>query len=120
MPHDREKYLYDILNSCEFLEAFTAGRTTEDYRKDRGFRSAVERELQIIGEAVMQLDRLAPDTAARISDYRNIIGFRHVLVHGYDSVRHETLWSVVNAKLSVLASEVRAMLDELDADHGGG
>lgn len=73
MPHDPQKYLYDNISSCEFLAQFTAGRTVDDYARDRAFRSAIERELQIIGEAVMQLDRTAPNIAARISEHRNII-----------------------------------------------
>ena len=51
MRHDADKYLHDKLNSCEFLLEFTAGRTVADFANDRPFRSAVERELQIIGEA---------------------------------------------------------------------
>jgi hypothetical protein len=40
MPRDAQKYLYDILSSCEFLLEFTAGRTVDDYAQDRGFRSS--------------------------------------------------------------------------------
>ncbi len=113
MPHDPERYVYDILSSCEFLLEFTGGRTVEDYTRDRGFRSAVERELQMIGEAVLQLDRVAPALAVRISEHRNIIGFRHVLVHGYASLQPETVWSVITAKLPILRDEARKLLDEL-------
>ena len=116
MPHDPQKYLYDILSSCEFLAEFTVGRTVEDYRQDRGFRSAVERELQIIGEAVLQLERVAPQVTARIPEHRNIIGFRHVLVHGYDSLQPATVWNVIDVKLASLAREIRDILDELEAE----
>ena len=115
MPHDPEKYFYDILSSCDFLLEFVAGRTVVDYEHDRGFRSAVERELQIIGEAVMQLERVAPHLAARIPEHHNIIGFRHVLVHGYDSLQPETVWNVIQEKLAVLSGETRKLLSELDA-----
>ena len=118
MPHDPQKYLYDTLSSCEFLIEFTADRTVDDYARDRGFRSAVERELQIIGEAVLQLDRAAPQVAARIPEYRNIIGFRHVLVHGYDSLQPATVWNVIEVKLAALTREVRGLLDELEAESG--
>lgn len=47
---DPQKYLYDMLSSCEFLLEFTSGRSVNDYIGERAFRSAVERELQIIGE----------------------------------------------------------------------
>ena len=118
MPHDPEKYLHDVVSSCEFLLEFTTGRTVDDFARDRGFRSAVERELQIVGEAVMQLERVAPQVAARISEYRNIIGFRHVLVHGYDSLHPATVWKVIEVKIPVLAAECRRLLDECQA--GGG
>jgi uncharacterized protein with HEPN domain len=90
----------------------------DDYANDRGFRSAVERELQIIGEAVMQLERVTPQLAAQISEHRNIIGFRHVLVHGYDSLHPATVWNVIEVRLPVLAGEVQTLLDELDAQRG--
>ena len=110
MPHDPEKYLYDMLSSCEFLKQFTAARTVDHYKNDRGFRSAVERELQIIGEAMLQLTRIAPDVAQKITDYRNIIGFRHVLVHGYDSLNPQTVWDVIKIKLPILQAELQTLL----------
>ena len=108
---DPEKYLYDIVNCCEFLIEFTADKTVEDYKTNRAFRSALERELQIIGEAMMQLDNDCPDTAGKISEHRSIIGFRHVLVHGYDSLDPETVWNVVDAKLKRLLIQARTLLE---------
>ena len=94
MPHHKpEKYLYDMLSSCEFLLEFTINKAVDDYINDRAFRSAVERELQIIGEALIGLEKVAPPVAARIPEYQNIIGFRHVLVHGYDSLDPMTIWT---------------------------
>ncbi len=116
MPHDPEKYLHDICSSCAFLLDFTSGKSVNDYARDRGFRSAVERELQIIGEAVMQLERTAPQLAARIPEHQNIIGFRHVLVHGYGSLQPATVWNVIEVKLPVLAREVQTLLNELRAE----
>jgi uncharacterized protein with HEPN domain len=105
-----KKYLYDILSGCEFLLEFTRGKTVEDYKKDRAFRSALERELQIIGEAMLQLDHLAPSIADKIADHRNIIGFRHVLVHGYDSLDPATVWNVVETKVAILYKQAKALL----------
>lgn len=112
MPHhDPEKFLYDILNCCEFLMTFTRDKSIEDYKNDRPFRSALERELQIIGEAMMQLDNTSPHIADQISEHRNIIGFRHILVHGYDNLDPATVWNVVESKLSVLYEQVRKLLN---------
>ncbi len=111
MPHQPEKYLFDMLSSCEFLIDFTAGKTIDDYVNDRGFRSALERELQIIGEALIQLEKVAPDVAAQIPEYQNIISFRHVLVHGYASLNPATVWNVVETKLENLAEKLKSLLE---------
>ena len=110
MPRDPEKYLYDMLDASGFLLQFTAGRTLDDYTRDRGFRSAVERQLQIIGDALIQLNKLAPRIARRISEHQRIISFRHVLVHGYDSLDHELVWYVIEHKVRDLYNEVHALL----------
>ncbi len=107
---DPQKYVYDMLNCCEFLLEFTKGKSVEDYMNDRAFRSALERELQIIGEAMMQLDSIAPETAELIHEHRNIIGFRNVLVHGYDSLDPATVWNVVETKLVDLREQLSRLL----------
>lgn len=115
MPlRDPQKYLYDIINCCEFLLEFTKGRTVEDYEADRPFRSAVERELQIIGEALMQLDNIHPQITEKISEHRNIIGFRHILVHGYASLDPQTVWNIIDTKLQILLKQASEILKNLE------
>jgi len=116
MPRDPEKYLFDMLDSCRFLLEFTSGHTLEEYTRDRGFRSAIERELQIIGEALIQLNQLAPETAQQISEYQRIISFRHVLVHAYDSLNYDLVWYVVERKLPTFQDEIQALLTEETTD----
>lgn len=112
MTRDPEKFLFDILDSARFHIDFTKGETEGRYRADRAFRGAVERELQIIGEALMQLRNLRPEVAAAITESHKIIGFRHVLVHGYFDLDAGTVWDVVQNKLEILAREVRDMLPD--------
>ena len=110
MPNrDPKTYLYDIVSSCEFLLDFTRDRTVLDYQDNRGFRSAVERELQIIGEAMMQLEDVRPDITEQIPDAYRIIGFRRVLVHGYASLNPKTVWNVIETKLVSLRDCVRVL-----------
>lgn len=111
MTHDPKKYLADMLDACEFLLELTSGKSIEEYNKDRTFRSAVERELQKIGEALRQLQSRDPSTAAKISEHDRIIRFRHALVHGYDSVRPDLVWDVIELKLPPLREQLKAMLD---------
>ncbi len=113
MPlRDPRKYLYDIIDCCEFLLGFTAGKTVSDYKNDRAFRSAVERELQIIGEAMAQLDHVSHETAEKVSEHRNIIGFRNIIVHGYDQLNPQTVWNVIEVKLNVLLKQATCALNE--------
>ncbi len=110
MPRDREKYLFDMLDSCRFLLEFTTHESVDRYVRDRPFRGTVERELQIVGEAMMQLRSLDSETAAQISESERIIGFRHILVHGYHVLNPDVVWYVVTEKLPILRSELEAML----------
>ena len=111
MPlRDPQKYLYDIINCSEFIVQLTRDKTVDDYKNDRVFRSALERELQVIGEAMLQLDHISPETVEKISEHRNIIGFRHVLVHGYDSLDPDTVWNVVEIKIEILLNQAKELL----------
>lgn len=112
MTRDPEKFLFDILDSARFLVNLTKGESEARYRTDRVFRGAVERELQIIGEALMQLRSLRPEVAATITESHKIIGFRHVLVHGYFDLDAGTVWDVVQNKLEILAREVGDILPD--------
>ncbi len=116
MPHDPEKYLFDMLDSARFLQELSKGRSLQELRNDRAFRSAVERELQIIGEAAMMLGKVAPDLAARITEHARIVRFRHILVHGYDKIDRDILWNVLQNKLGIMASDVECLLEQTDSE----
>lgn len=106
MPRKREKFLFDMMDSCRFLIDVTSSESVDRFKSDRVFRSAVERELQIIGEAMMQLKALDPDCASQFHEHDRIIGFRHVLVHGYDAIDPDIVWHVVTEKLPILHREL--------------
>jgi uncharacterized protein with HEPN domain len=76
------KLLEDIRSAADFVKSVTQGVALERFRQDRLLRQAVERNFEIIGEAVRRLEKDDPDTAARITDYCRIIAFRNVLIHG--------------------------------------
>ena len=75
-------------------------------------RSAVERQFEIIGEALTRLARLDEAIAQRISEYRRIIAFRNILVHGYAQVDDRLVWDIVETKLDALRGEVTSLLEE--------
>ena len=109
MPHDPRKLGEDVLRCIEEVETFCQGKTFHDFREDRGLQLIVERELEIIGEALARLCREHPTVADQIPDIRKIVGLRNVLAHGYDILEHEILWDIVVNKLSVLKRDIQMM-----------
>ncbi len=112
MRIETKKYLYDINQAADLIAAFTEGRALEDYLGDSMVRSAVERQFEIIGEALTQLARLDAAIAERITDHRRIIAFRNLLIHGYAEVDNRLVWDIVQSNLPMLRHEVAAMLKE--------
>jgi len=110
MERDPKKYLYDIASACKLILQFTHKKSLDDYQSDPLLQSAVERQFQIIGEALQQLIKRFPDLALRISEYRSIIDFRHILVHGYDQIESDIVWGIIESKLPTLLKEIESLL----------
>ena len=110
MQLETRKYLYDIQQATSRIFEFTAGKRVEDYRSEAILRSAVERQFEIIGEALVKLAKLNPDVVERITDYRRIIAFRNILIHGYADVDDRLVWDIVETKLPVLRDEIDLLL----------
>ena len=110
---DIRKYLFDINEACALLIKFTTGKTFSDYSTDPMLRSAVERQFEIIGEALAQVLRLDPSLRSRISDAGRIVAFRNRLIHGYSSVSDDVVWGILEANLHSLRKEVAALMREL-------
>ncbi len=112
MPHEAPKYIYDMLDACEAITSFTASSHLSDYLESALLRSAVERQFQIIGEALFQLRANFPEVAQRIPDHRDIINFRHVIVHGYDQLDDAVVWGLVKRRLPALETALRKLAVE--------
>jgi uncharacterized protein with HEPN domain len=104
--------LWDIGDAARFVLEVTADATFETYESDRLLRQAVERNFEIIGEAARRLANLDPDTANRLTDLPKMIAFRNVLAHGYDEVKDERVWAIIQDFLPVLRKEVEELLGE--------
>jgi uncharacterized protein with HEPN domain len=83
MPRDVRKYLFDIAEASKLVSEFVAGKTLDDYLKSALLQSGVERQFEIIGEALGQLAKVDQQLASRITDFQKIVSFRNVLIHGY-------------------------------------
>ena len=112
MRLESRKLLEDVRQATELILQFAAGRTILDYRETALLRSGIERQFEIIGEAISRLTKLDAATASQISQRRRIIDFRNILIHGYDLVDTNVAWDVVQNDLPALLREVEALLSE--------
>jgi len=99
--------LWDMLDAARTAIAFTEGLRFEQFLEDRKTRNAVERNLEIIGEAAR---RVSVETHDHFPDipWKSMIGLRNVLAHEYGEIRHEILWAIVRDKLPPLIRQLEA------------
>ena len=110
MSIEEKKLLTDILDAIASIdEHLEERRVFEEYKSNKTKRRAVERELEIIGEAVSKLLKLAPFT--QISYARQIVDLRNKVIHAYDNVNNTVIWNVVMNHIPVLQKEVQALLN---------
>jgi uncharacterized protein with HEPN domain len=117
MDRDPRAYLWDARDSADAIAEFVTGRTLNDYLADRLLRSAVERQFEIVGEALRQLEKTAPSLARQIPDLAHAITFRNILIHGYTTIDDRTVWRTIKESLPGLRKSLSALLDRTgDAD----
>jgi len=112
MQLETKKYLYDICEACELILRFAANKQFADYIDDPLLRSGVERQLEIIGEAVNAISKAAPEVATRIGHHRRMVAMRNRLIHGYSTVDDGVVWDVIRYDLPELMKQVEDLLAE--------
>ena len=110
MNDESKKFLLDILDSILSIENYIgSNKDFNVYQSDKMLRRAVERELEIIGEAVSQLKK--QDSNIVLTDSRKIIDLRNKVIHAYDSVDDNIIWGIVIKYLPLLKTEVAILLN---------
>jgi uncharacterized protein with HEPN domain len=108
MNEEVKKYLSDILFSVECIQEFVQDINFENYTKDIKTKSAVERQLGIIGEAINKIEKLTKEVSLNYS--RQIVGMRNRIIHAYDSIDDEIVWAIVKKYLPELKLELKELL----------
>ena len=105
-------WLYDILNAIIEIESFLSDSSKEffAYQNDLKTRRAVERNIEIIGEAMNWI--LTKDNFIDLSNSRKIVDTRNRIIHGYDSVSDDIIWGIITNHLPELKLEVQKLLEE--------
>lgn len=110
MKDEVRSHLYDAREAGLAIRQFVADRTFDQYLADDLLRSAVERKFEIIGEALGRIKRDAPDVLAQIRQHRDVISFRNILIHGYDTIDDRIVWGVICEDLDVLIEDCDRLL----------
>ena len=114
MHPDSAKPLWDAQQAVQKIARFTLGKSFEQYTTDELLRSGVERQFEIVGEALNQLSRRDPATAASIPDLPRIVAFRNVLIHGYADVDDRVVWGVIESSLHALQEALTRLLAQAE------
>ncbi|MGF1515518.1 MAG: DUF86 domain-containing protein [Elainellaceae cyanobacterium] len=101
--------LWDMLKAIRLIQEFVTNLTYDAYLESALTQSAVERQLEILGEAARRLSDNFRHAHPEI-DWRRIIGLRNVLAHRYEEIRQHTIWAVINSELEPLQAQLESLL----------
>lgn len=103
------KYILDIESVIEEIETIKqkSQNNFNIFYDDIILQRAVERDLEIIGEAIKKMIEIDPNI--QITSSKNIIGLRNIISHAYDTVEPEMLWGIIQKNIPVLADEIRKL-----------
>ena len=112
-PNSRDAgYLWDMLQAARRLQEFTAGLSFEAYLESILLQSAVERQLEILGEAAQRMSEGFRQDHPEIH-WSSIIGQRNVIAHQYDDIDLEQLWSIVTSGIPILIAQLEPLIPPL-------
>ena len=111
MDDSVKKWLLDILVSINAIESYLQGKLDFNlFLNNKMLRRSIEREVEIIGEAMNRILKIEP--AIKITSAGKIVSQRNMIIHAYDSIDNEMIWSVVVKHLPILKSEIEALLKQ--------
>ncbi|WP_372947425.1 DUF86 domain-containing protein [Mariniphaga sp.] len=112
MDNEIKTWLFDILQAVEEIEGYFSEKPMRfnDYLSDIKTKRAVERDLEIIGEAVNRIFK--KDKQFRLENAQKIIGTRNRIIHGYDTISDDLIWSIVVNHLPKLKSEIKVLMEK--------
>lgn len=107
--------LWDMVSAIHRIQEFTANLTYEAYLDSALIQSAVERQFEILGEAARRLSDEFRQAYPEI-DWRRIIGLRNILIHRYDEIRQQTVWTTVISELEPLLAQLEILRSSLPSE----
>lgn len=107
------KWLYDVKVSIDEINSYFSNEEMDflEYKKNFMRKRAVERNLEIIGEAINRIIKTDIAIASKISDSIAIVGLRNQVIHAYDNISDETIWAILTNHLPKLKVEIDTLLE---------
>jgi uncharacterized protein with HEPN domain len=106
-----KSWLFDIISSIEEIDSyFSQSKKFETYISEIRTKRAVERNIEIIGEAMSRI--LKENPTINISNSRKIVDARNKIIHGYDEISDDVIWGIVVNHLPLLKSETEKLLQQ--------
>ena len=118
MADELLKHLYDIREATAAIFRFVRSKTFDDYEQDELLRSGIERKFEIIDEALNRIRRDDPTLLDKIREHRNIVSFRNILAHGYDSLDNRIVWGIIEEDFGKLLADVERLIEEMHGING--
>jgi uncharacterized protein with HEPN domain len=110
MQREITKYLFDILTCIDNIESFMGqNKQYDDYKNNMMLQQAVERNLEIIGEAVSGILKI--DSGINITDARKMVDTRNKIIHSYDQILPSLIWNIIIGHIPLLKHEVQSLLN---------
>ena len=113
MEAEVAKRLFDALQAARRIRAFTGASNFGQFTGSELVRSAVERQFEIVGEALGKAAGMDPSLTEQMPDLPQIVGLRNRLIHGYDSVDDEIIWDIVQTRILPLIKRLETLLGKL-------
>lgn len=104
--------IYDMFLAAERIAEATASNSFEDFRNNWLIQSAVERQFEILGEALARIRESEPPIYESVPNAAKIVGLRNIIIHGYDRVDPAILWAIVVEELNELRTLLEGLLEE--------
>ncbi len=111
-----KKWLIDIQLAISEIDDYFQhyNKDFHEYQKNKILKRAIERNLEIIGEAINRIIKSAPAYEQKIQSAKGIIGLRNIIIHAYDNVSDENIWAIIINHLPKLKEDVNKLLEERD------
>lgn len=115
MTHNSKVCLHDAVSACSLIIKFSEGISLLEYQENLMIKSAVERQFEILGEALNRIKKIDPELLNEVSNWQRIISFRNVIVYAYDVIDDEIVFLVLKDQIPLLLENLTKIISRLNS-----